>query len=264
MLARGKLSVTPSKERCQTGESSFRKAACGHGLYRPVRCAVRRDIGSLRCGAVPSNTQTYHQSLRTPPTTKRSVRTSTARGEAGISVPHGTWRGGDTGTALHRAVLRSTQTYYQSLTWLFELRPQPKVRTGQYGTRRCGDTGTARYRTALCGTEHYATVPSKRSADRKECSVPASTVARGKKPAVPDGKQQYARLHGGIIYAGRAPAFLDLFGQGFGAAPCTLLGRKLARLRCATKRRGGRPTATDDRPGQGGSRSAAWVAADRP
>ena len=31
---------------------------------------------------------------------------------------------------------------------------------------------------------------------------------RQKKTTVLDGKQQYARLHCGIIYAGRAPAFL--------------------------------------------------------
>ena len=150
MLARGKLSVTPSKERCQTQhchttrvDLAFGKPPADTVCDRPVRCMARRDIGSLRRGAVLSTTLTYYQSLRTPPTTKRSVRASTARGEAGISIPHGTWQGGDASTALHRAVLSSTLTYYQSLTWL----SYSKVRTGQHGTRRCEDTvqhGTVR------------------------------------------------------------------------------------------------------------------------
>ena len=76
------------------------------------------DIGTALYRVVVSTTLTYYHSFRTPPTTKRSVRASTARGEVAISVPHCTWRGGDAGTVLHRAVLSSTLPNYQNLTWL--------------------------------------------------------------------------------------------------------------------------------------------------
>ena len=136
--------------------------------------------GTEHYAAIPSKS-------RNSATTKRSARASTVRGEAGTSVLHCTWRAVTPGTVLYRAVLSSMLCTIPSKSSLAsELRPQPKARTGQYGTRRCGDTGTARYRTVLCGT-----------------------VARAK-TAVPDSKQQYARLYCGIICAGRAPAFLDL------------------------------------------------------
>ena len=163
VLARGKLSVTPSKERCQTehchtnrvnlafgkppadtvctGQYGARRgegyryvtARSGTEQYAAIPSKPRNsahdrtgqygtrrggDIGTALHRAVLSITLTYYHSLRTPPTTKRPVPASTTRGEAGISVPHGTWRGGDAGTALYRAVLSSTLTYYQSLTWL--------------------------------------------------------------------------------------------------------------------------------------------------
>jgi len=187
------------------------------------------DIDRLQRGALLSNTQPLYKSLRTPPTTKKSVRASTARGEAGISVPHGTWRGGDSGTALHRAVLNTTLTYYHSFRTPPKTKRSVRASTARgeagisvpHGTRRCGDTGMLRCRTALCSTEPYTSVPSKCSAYHSAYSVPASTVARGKKPALPDGKQQYARINCSIIYMGCAQAFLDLFGPGFGARPWT-------------------------------------------
>ena len=123
-----------------------------------------------------------------------SVQVGTVRGEAAIPVLHGTRPGGDTGTALRCAVLRSTRPYNPSLIWLrrpysvqvgtvrgeagtpvsycyewyctVRIRTIPvwfgsdspraaRFRTVRYALRRGGDIGTALRRGVLTNTGQY-------------------------------------------------------------------------------------------------------------
>ena len=129
------------------GESSFRKAACGHGLYRPVRCAVKRNIGRLRRGAVLSNLQPYHQvsELRPRPKSpygpvrhaaRRGYRYRTVRGDAGIPVCYD--------AVQLCAVLNPTRPYRRSAP--------PIIARTRYRLVRSPEAKSLRYRTVSNNT----------------------------------------------------------------------------------------------------------------